>query len=122
MTEISQEITTLHAIRFQVDNVDESLAFYKKLGCKIEKVENSKYSISVYLNFSVYDSVMIHLFKDFTKEETLTKIKNKPVFELSLMVCLVPADTSIPAIIMVKPTCAIAPPPALRLPFKTLHK
>ena len=83
MTENKRELTTLHAIRFQVDSIDETLAFYKKLGCVIEKVESSNYSISVYLKFTVYDSTMIHLFKDFRKEEKLTEIEKQPTMELA---------------------------------------
>ena len=60
MTSKNLELTTLNAIRFQVDSLDESLAFYKKLGCIVEKVESSNYSISVYVKFGVNDSVMIH--------------------------------------------------------------
>ena len=82
MTTKHLELTTLNAIRFQVDSLDESLAFYKKLGCIVEKVESSNYSISVYVKFGVNDSVMIHLFKDFRKEEKLTSSEKQPVFEI----------------------------------------
>lgn len=84
MTENKTELTTLHAIRFQVDSLDESLAFYKKLGCIVEKVESSNYSISAYLKFSVHDTIMIQLFKDFRKVEKLTEKEKLPTFELAV--------------------------------------
>ena len=76
-------LTTLSAIRFQVDSLDESLAFYKKLGCTVEKVESSYCSMSVYVKFNVNDTVMIRLYQDFRQEEKLTAIEKRPVFELA---------------------------------------
>ena len=76
-------LTTLSAIRFQVDSLDESLAFYKKLGCIVEKVESSYCSISAYVKFNVNDTVMIRLYQNFTHEEKLTAIEKRPVYELA---------------------------------------
>lgn len=68
---------------WEVDDLEQSIQFYRKLGCVIETTNNSRYSISVYLSFSKQDRVYIHLFKDLRKESKLTDLEKLPALELA---------------------------------------
>lgn len=70
----------LKEIRFEVEDLQLSIAFYRKLGCMIEEVENSKHLISAYIIFNYTSTIKIHLFKDFTRTEKLTEEEKAPVF------------------------------------------
>lgn len=83
MKNYNEGLVTLHAIRLEVDDLEQSIQFYKKLGCVIKTTKNSRYSISVYLSFSQQDTIYIHLFKDLKKESKLSDLEKLPTFELA---------------------------------------
>lgn len=72
----------LKAIRFEVDDLEANIEFYKKLGCIVEKVDDTSVSVSVYIRFNKDTNVLIHLLKDFRRKEELTDKEKEPVFEV----------------------------------------
>ena len=83
MIQENKELINLKAIRFEVDNLELSIAFFRKLGCFIEEVKNSNHTISAYISFNNDSTTMIHLLKDFRRTELLTQAEKAPVFELA---------------------------------------
>jgi hypothetical protein len=83
MTQKNMGSINFKAIRFEVDDLELAISFYRKLGCIIEEVRNSCYTISVYLSFSRNSDVLIHLIKDFRREKKLDAVEKLPTFEIN---------------------------------------
>ena len=73
---------SLKSIRFEIDNLEESLKYYKKLGCIIDEIESTNYSISIFLRFNEKDEILIHLYKDLRRTDNLTEAEKIPTLEI----------------------------------------